>query len=341
MCVKDKKCNGWISLHSLGLKEDGCIRDSNWLNNIVIPCSQSIIDQNVYISTPTIGLKCLKTVAHGSFGSIDYGVLETRKDMKNRESKHVYIKKPIIQGKSLLYEACIQILVNKHLASIGFPTGAPKVLSIFSLLDGSVCFAMEPIDNAITLSELLRTVDKSSMSEIIIDCLLQVCAMIWYLETVIGMNHRDLKPSNFLVREHESIKKVIAVEDEILEINSKYSITFIDFGFSCIGSPDTLVADISLSTVYGKNDPCPKNGRDMYLFISFLYIEFLSKLPKDLVELFEKWLFIPKSDIVPFLRKHGMNSKDWIYFITGNTNIKKFNCCAYRIIKDLNRFLNI
>lgn len=341
MCVKDKKCNGWISLHSIELIDDGCIRDPEWLNSIAIPCTQSIIDSNIYVSLPHMNLKCIKTVAHGSFGIIDYGLLEIKEENKNKIIQNVYIKKPNIPGKSLLYEACIQILVNKHLSSIGFPTGAPKVLSVFSLRDKSICFAMEPIENAVTLSELLLNSPKNIVSNIIIDCLLQVCAMIWHLETNIGINHRDLKPSNFLVKVHAPINKIIVVEDEILEINSKYSITFIDFGFSCIGSTDTHIADISLSTIYGKNDPCPKNGRDMYLFIAFLYVEFLSKLPEDLINLFEKWLYIPNSNIVPFLRKHGIKSKEWIYFITGNASVTEFNCCPYKIIKDINKLLSI
>jgi serine/threonine protein kinase len=334
MCRKLKKCNGWISLNIAGIHIEGCIKDSDWLHAINIPCNQSATNSFVYIDLPERRLKCTKTVAHGSFGTIDYGYI-----LENGIKTDVYIKKPILPGQSLLYEACIQHIVNESLNRIGFPTGASKILSIFALKDNSICFAMEPIENSVTLSEILEQSSKHTVSKIIIDCLLQVCSMIWYLETNLGINHRDLKPSNFLVQEHETEKKVIVIENDIMEIESNYSITFIDFGFSCIGSIKTHVADVSLSSVYRKDDPCPKNGRDMYLFIAFLYIEFFNKLPEDLLILFEKWLYIPKSDIISFLRKYGLKSKEWIYFLTGNPSITEFNCCPAKIVKDLQIFL--
>ena len=330
MCRKDRKCYSWISLRHIGLDIEGCIRDDRWVYDIKIPCSQSIINSPMYINTNKKTLQCVKTVAHGSFGLIDCGVL-----IENGIKKDVYIKRPIISGKSLFYEACIQHLVYQSLERIGFPTGAPKVVAIFTLKDNSVCFAMETIHNSITLSELLSNINKNEMTKIIVDCLFQVCAMVWHLENDLGINHRDLKPSNFLITEHPLEKKIIVIENEILEIESNYTVTFIDFGFSCLGSVKTHEADISLSSIYPKNDPCPKNGRDMYLFIAFLYTEFYDKMSEDLLKLFEKWLYIPKSNIVKFLRRYGMDAKEWIYFITGNPDINEFNCCPYKIVMDL------
>jgi serine/threonine protein kinase len=159
--------------------------------------------------------------------------------------------------------------------------------------------------------------------------------MVWYLDTTLGINHRDLKPSNFLITEHEPKLRILQIEDEIIEIESKYSLTFIDFGFSCLGSTDTHISDISLSTVYSRADPCPKEGRDMYLFLAFLYIDFYSKLPSKLLSLFEVWLNIPGSNIMSFMRKDKETTKKWIYFIAGNENIKKFNSSPSKIVKDL------
>lgn len=330
MCNKDKRCRAWISLNSIGINAQGCLKNTEWLNSIVIPCSQSILNQNLYIDLKSEKLQCLKNVARGKFGCIDSGIYEI-----NNKKIDVYIKRPIISGKSLLYEACIQKLVGENLTNIGFPTGAPQVLSIFRLKDNSICFAMEEISNAITLDKYLESVHSSSISTIIIDCLLQLCAMIWHLDATLGINHRDLKPSNFLITEHNPITRILQIENELLEIESKYSLTFIDFGFSCLGSTETHISDISLSTVYSKSDPCPKEGRDMYLFLAFLYIDFHSKLPLKLLQLFESWLNVPGSNIIGFMQKDKKNSKDWIYYIAGNEHIKQFNSSPCRIVKDL------
>lgn len=331
MCYKDKKCRAWLSLESTGLNSAGCLVDSKWIHDVVIPCDQSIFNQNIYIDLPAKKLTHIKNVAHGKFGYIDLAILDT-----NTKHSEVYVKRPIIPGKSLLYEACIQKLVGDSLSNIGFPTGAPRLLSIFRLKDMSVCFAMEQINGAITLDKYLETVSISQISNIIIDCLLQLSAMIWHLDTSLGINHRDLKPSNFLIVEHTTPKrKIINVESDILEIESKYSLTFIDFGFSCLGSTETHISNISLSTVYSKLDPCPKEGRDMYLFLAFLYIDFHTKLPPTLLSLFESWLQIDGSNLCAFMRKDKENSKKWLYFMAGNEKIKKFNSCPSKIIKDL------
>lgn len=328
MCTKDKKCCAWLSLDSIGINTSGCIKNTKWLNSLNIPSNQSILNQNLYIDLKTERLQCLKTVAHGKFGFIDLGIYQ----IKNK-CLDVYIKRPIISGRSLLYEACIQKLVEESLANIGFPTGAPQILSIFRLKDNSICFTMQEIKNSITLDKFLEST--SSISAVIIDCLLQLSAMVWYLDVTLGINHRDLKPSNFLITEHEPKTRLLQIENEILEIESKYSLTFIDFGFSCLGSNETQISHISLSTVYSKEDPCPKEGRDMYLFLAFLYIDFYSKLPQKLLKLFESWISIPGSNIIGFMQKDKKNSKDWIYYIAGNENIKQFNSSPYRVVKDL------
>ena len=332
MCLNEK-CNVWLSLDSIGIPYSGCLRESSWINNINLPIQQSISNPYIYIDLPTEKLVCIKNVAHGKFGYIDVAKYD------NGKSQDVYVKRPIISGNSLMYEACIQKLVGDSLYNIGFPTGAPKVLSIFRLNDNSVCFVMEQINNSITLDKYLESLAIVQFSNVIIDCLLQLSAMIWHLDTNLGINHRDLKPSNFLIVEHEKSRKFINIESDILEIESRHSLTFIDFGFSCIGSTETHICDISLSTVYSTSDPCPKNGRDMYLFLAFLYIDYYNKLPSKLISLFESWLNIPETNICKFMRKDKENSKKWIYFMTGTEKIKQFNSCPSKIIKDLQAYL--
>jgi serine/threonine protein kinase len=327
-------CDSQVCLDSFGIDASGCIRDSGWLASIKVPCHQSVLAPSIYYETVEKKITQIKTIASGSFGTIDIAM---RND-KYFGNSTVYVKKPKITGRSLLYEALIQNKVQNTLYRAGFPTGAPKVIDIFKLHDGSVCFTMEVIEATETLQEVLEKTKSEEMAPILVESLLQVCAMLWYLETHIGMNHRDLKPSNLLVRKHEPKSKTLKINDIELSIISKFTLTFIDFGFSCIGSTETQKADIALSTVYHPSDPCPKEGRDLYTFLAFIYAEHWTKLPADLRCLFETWLTVPGSKLTDFLRKHKGNAKEWIYFLTGNVGIKKFDCCPCRIVSDLRKF---
>ena len=327
------KCDSHVNLAQFGIDASGCIRNSGWLTLLKVPCNQSLLVPAMYVETLKKKICQIKTIATGSFGTID---IATRTDMLG--SATVFVKKPKINGKSLLYEALIQDKVQKSLIEGGFPTGAPKVLDIFKLHDGSVCFTMEIIEAAETLQEILDKTTPEDITPLLIESLLQVCAMLWHLETRIGMNHRDLKPSNLLVRKHEPMSKTLKIAEVELSIISKFTLTFIDFGFSCIGSNENQKADIALSTVYHPSDPCPKEGRDLYSFLAFIYAEHWNKLPADLRCLFETWLSVPGTKIVEFLRKNKGYAKDWIYFLTGNIEIKKFDCCPCRIVSDLRKF---
>jgi serine/threonine protein kinase len=333
MCTSSgTRCHTWVSFELFGVEVCGCLRNPVWLQQLKVPCHQSIFQPTVYIDLPTVKLRCIKNVSHGKFGFIDLALYETEK-----RSIEVYVKRPILIGnKQLLFEACIQKLVYDHLKSIGFLQGTPRILEIFSLRDGSVCFAMEQIEKACTLDRHLELIGNDHITSVIIDCLLQLLSIVWYLNNVVGINHRDLKPSNFLVLEHDTAKtKVLMIENEIIEISSKYSLTMIDFGFSCIGSLDTHVSDLSLSSVYSRADPCPKEGRDLFLFLGLLYIDFHDRMSRDIRILFESWLDSSGSNLCNFMIKDRQNYKKWLYFIAGNEEILQFRCSPLRILKDL------
>ena len=133
MC-NQKMCDAYVSLESVGVLAQGCLRKSDWLSAISLPSTQSILNQMIYVDTPSVTITCIKNVSHGSFGYIDLALYQTP-----TVTMEVYVKRPIISGRSLLQEACIQKLVGEHIEAIGFPTGAPRVLHIFRLRDNSIC----------------------------------------------------------------------------------------------------------------------------------------------------------------------------------------------------------
>jgi serine/threonine protein kinase len=327
------KCDSQVDLGQFGIDASGCIRDASWLASIKVPCKQSLLNPALFYEIPSRQICQIKTVASGSFGSID---IASRSDDKVKSI--VYVKKPRIIGRSLLYEALIQDKVQRTLFKGGFPTGAPRVLDIFKLHDGSVCFTMEMIEAVETLQEVLEKATTAEVTHVLVEAILQVSAMLWYLETEIGMNHRDLKPSNLLIRKHEPKVRSLKIGDKVLEIISTFTLTFIDFGFSCIGSNETQKSDIAIGKAYHPSDPCPKEGRDLYSFLAFIYAEHWSKLPLDLRALFEKWLAVPGTKLLEVLRRYKSDAKDHIYFIIGNIDIKKFDCCPCKIVGDIEAF---
>lgn len=341
MCTRTHRCPAWVSLHSAGLPYHGCLKDPHWLLSMDVLCCQSFCRPTVYVDLPGRRLTCLQTASQGSFGYIDVALYETAA----HPPREVYVKRPILSGLSLLQEACVQIVVRECLQLAGFENGAPRVLEIFSLSNRSICFAMEAIHGAVTLDRFLETTPPSRLATVLLDCLLQLCSMMWHLGNDLGMNHRDLKPSNFMIVEHDTPRRqVVTVDTDILEIASSYSLTLIDFGFSCIGEPMTQRSSLSLSSVYPSQDPCPKEGRDLFLFLSLLYMDIHASLSEELLLLFEHWLFIPDHIAQEnFLRELRRGDDDgnllarqrWIYEIAGHEEIQRFQCSSLQMIRDI------
>ena len=346
----------YISLIPLGIQQEGCIRDRKWLKSLSlsIPCHQT--SPILYVDQPHVKLTWLRTVSHGSFGYIDVALYEKEEKKeekkekkeekeeekkKEKEKKEVYVKRPMIKGKNLTSEACVQLLVSNFLDQNGFVHGSPSILLIFRLLDGSVCFAMEQMVGAYTLDRYIELLPIQKRSRVLLDVLLQLCAMNYILNDRLGMNHRDLKPSNFLITPHQTRKQVLIIHSEQIEIASSLSLTLIDFGFACIGSTDTHRADIALSNVYPPSDDCPKDGRDLYLFLGLFYIDYHHYLPASLNSLFESWLQHDGKLLCPFMRKDKESSKHWLYFMVGHDNIHSFRTTPLQIWKDLEQWMRI
>jgi serine/threonine protein kinase len=226
----------------------------------------------------------------------------------------------------------------------GFNKGAAQVYDIIRLRDGTVCFTMERMYGK-TLQELLETRIGFQLVNLIIECLIQISSMLWHLENDIGMNHRDLKPSNIILHEHEPRDKTAVVRGMPITFLSRFDVSFIDFGFSCVGIEEgrgggNLRAGAGRG--YVPEDPCPKDGRDMFMFMSFLYYYTYRKLPVDLDAVFEQWLNVEGYKMTDFLRAPVKNANynetlKWIYRLAGNPLVPRFKTNPERIFEDLLR----
>jgi len=327
-------CKTWYDLRRIGLTGEGCIRDAAFLSGIAstIPCLQNVIIPNVYIQTPHKTLTALQSMPGATFSRIEIGKRVVPHPVP---MNYVFIKSPLIPGKSLLYEACIQQIVKDSLDRGGFIRGAATVHDVFKLHDDSICFSMDIFQHAKPLSVLIQQLPDSELTQFILEILIQLCAMLWHLSTDIGMNHRDLKPSNIMVESHDERELSLRVLERTIKIKSRITLSLIDFGFSCIGSNETQAADLAIGDVYSAADPCPKEGRDLFMFLAFLYMDCKSRIGADLRDLFAKWLQNNVTGILPKIDTYGHEFDQWIYFITGNERIRKFNCCPCNVFNDL------
>lgn len=331
---KEEPCPWIISVDHMGIQANhpkGCITDTKWLKSFNVPCHHSFFNHLVYIDLPYKKLTCIRNVSHGQFGYIDLARYDTLNG-----SYEVYVKRPIQDETVTVYEPYIQQFVREGLERFGWKEHVPRVVEVFRLRRGEVCFAMEQVEGGVILDTFLDSYPLFDLSHVFIDILYQVCVMVWLMNHKLGINHRDLKPSNFLLRtEPSSVHYSIVLGEEKVEWNTNHHLSLIDFGFACAGSIETRQSYVSLSDVYSKHDPCPKDGRDIFLFLGYLYSDYYTRMSFMVRSWFESWLAIPKSDICAFLRKDKDISKRWLYYLSGSEDVFQLRSCPLAIIKQL------
>ena len=338
----EKRCHSVIDLSDfgiVGLSGQGCIADEEWLRTVVVPCHVSEDNSNCILSLPNRRVYDLMIIDQGKYGYIK----GARREADGRIDA-VVLKQPKESGASLLSEALIQKIVYDSLNRGRFTRGAAQVYDIIRLRDGTICFTMERMYGK-TLQELIETRIGFQLVNLIIECLIHISSMLWHLENDIGMNHRDLKPSNIILHEHEPRDKTAVVDGMPITFLSHFEVSFIDFGFSCVGieggrGGGNLRAGAGRG--YVPEDPCPKDGRDIYMFMAFLYYYTYRKLPIDLERMFDQWLNVEGCKMTEYLRVPAdyldpQELLTWIYRLTGNPLVQRFKTNPERIFSDLLR----
>ena len=334
MCA-ECDCHTWFDLTRVGLQGEGCIRNQAFLSSVHVPCTQNPINQHTYIQTDKKTLQWVSNLPGSTFSRVELGLRLVVIPGCSFKSQNVFIKRPLLPGKSLLHEACIQQIVKDSLDRGKFVRGAASVYDIFRLGDGSIAFSMEIFEEAKPLSVLLKTLANADLTTIILELLFQLSAMMWHLHADLGMNHRDLKPSNIMIESHDPHPLCLTVDGDAITIQSRFTISLVDFGFSCIGKPGTQKSDLTLGDVYSVHDPCPKDGRDLYMFLAFLYMDCGKRMSPDLRSYFAKWLQNDVTGVIGKIDRLGHEFNTWIYFIGGNEGIRQFDCNPKRIFTDL------
>lgn len=314
------KCHCFIDLSKYGIEASGCILDDGWRDGLGL-VHRSGAHSSFYENEREYFLPVFEK-SHGRHGTIEGGVLVNKISGKEHL---VYSKRPLETGTSLLNEAMLQIVVRDSLLRGGFNRGAPEVYRVYGLDGGGVGFLMEPVEGRV-LEEVLMEYG-TIPSQILIECLFNIAAMIDWIVCDLGMNHRDLKPSNLILLEREMQYRKLKIGQKKYTIVSRFDLVFLDYGFSCI-------RDLSLGEIYERDDPCVKEGRDLFMFLAFLYLSIHMRITGEIAVLFERWL---TPGFCNLLRTRGgeLDPVDYIYFMSGNQEIRRFYCTPEKIIADL------
>jgi serine/threonine protein kinase len=335
-----ERCHSVVNLDEFGiagLTGRGCIADNEWLSGVDVPCHVSAVDPSCVLCLPDRKVYVVLQIEHGT-----YGYIKGARRVANNHTDAVILKQPKTAGVTLLSEALIQKVVYDSLIRGGFRNGAAQVYDILRLRDGTVCFTMERMYGK-NLQWLIEDRIGFDLVNLIIECLIHISAMLSYLMNDIGMNHRDLKPSNIILHEHDPIEKTFTVAGISITFLSRFDVSFIDFGFSCVGIEGGKGGG-DLRAGKGKgylpNDPCPKDGRDIYMFLAFIYFYTCRKLSCDMNTLFERWLNVGDCNMTGFLSspadpEDNIDVLTWIYRITGDPRVQRFKTTPERIFTDL------
>ncbi len=251
-----------------------------------------------------------------------------------KSTKSAYLKESSKQV-SFKEEAVLQHVAHESLEEAGFPNAAPPILDIFISPHGLIVFTMECCDDYSILSTALT--DGSVGEQTLISILFHIAFFLQVLEAKLGLNHRDIKTSNILIREKQTSRVLHSYGGFSWSLEKNVDVVLVDFGFSCLGlamgRPPLLKAGI----YYNPRDPCPKLGRDLYLFCSLLLKDIYKyniKVEK-VIDFLEKRLALEKIDVPNFLRKYNDQEPDWLYFLTGDSSLVFPHCDPSIVLQNL------
>lgn len=256
----------------------------------------------------------------------------------------VYEKK---SDTSLFKEACLQIYAKQMLDSYGLGQVIADIQDILrrkSPITGTeqVTFTMTPFINVVNVHEAMRIVDDSALTGNAFDLwfipiFVQIVVLLGLLEERLLMNHRDLKGDNILLTlTSEQRQREVELGGRTWRYLYREEIRLIDFGFACKGEelngPSQIIAG---GDIFGDQDRCPKEGRDIYMLLCYFYAlpEFRKNASATLLTFVRRLLGAPR--ILEELERHGLRRFATIYLLVGHIDFRSCECSYLRVLNDI------
>lgn len=340
-------------LHDLGFKAEFTTQPELWSWLRRIPLTFLIpplkVNDTLGVWTTPVGANYteFEMAMKGNYGTI---LLALRKSSSLEDSEYCFIKTSETHNKTLLVEGILQMLAHSVLLNAGFPKAVPKVLDICTHPTKGTVLVLERIHGSKMLAEYLSSniqwgCPSDTNDRLLMSILAQVASYVAILEMELGMNHRDLKGTNVLmiVPSEKPVVTQTILDSYTWEITSSVQTVLIDFGFSCIGRPsgDTV---ISAGEFLPETDFCPKEGRDLFLFLASLWnlVHLRNCLTPKAKGLFQEWL---KDNT------QGTSWSDWLtsaigteadsllsmYLLTSSSGFASSSCTPMNVLKGIAR----
>lgn len=307
-----------------------------------IKCLMSIKVPNASIDTTTLSISntnytIMETIHTGEYGKLTV----VQKQEINNKDETLYWKYSPTSKRSLFKEAVFQTLAHAALSAHGITWAVPEVESIFNHPDHGIGFLMSHPNNADIFANYLQkhfcwTKSCVQNDKIIIEVIAQLSIYLCILEDTLKMNHRDLKSTNVVLIQKSATPFNLGYirKGRKFIINTDLRAIIIDFGFSCISYEDTIIAAGNYLPSF---DGCPKEGRDLFLFLAHLWnVELLRKcITPKLQEWFKKHLQSKKMSWTDHLIKIKDTSLKLVYLYTTSADFSMPSCNPYTVLESL------
>lgn len=294
-----------INLSSLHIYESISIRQNFDITPVVFP--KETMNGCLYDSRNIqyAKLSYENVMFEGGHGTLQ---LCTRTDLSG--VKQVIIKKP----KTSTYlgsEAILQWIARQTLKPYKLQNAIPKIHDIFTK-DSETRFSMDFIKGDFPYVYLASV---PNPDQFFYQILTQVAVILFILERDLFLDHRDLKANNLYISE-KPVDYTVDLSGASYHIKAPFQLVILDFGFACLGDESGATCVNIGSSVYPMNDPCPKEGRDLFhLVTSFWSIPSVrERMSPETKKEVDGWLTHQKRDYSKLAQK--FKSPEWVYVVT-------------------------
>lgn len=248
-----------------------------------------------------------------------YGVLYkcVRKDISSNILQTAIVKSPLNDSTNLDGEALIQWLAWNTMKEYGLQSAIPEVYDIF-VRKNRICFSMEYIDGDFPHTVLAESKNPDLF---FFQMLTQIALLCLLLEKNILLDHRDLKANNVYIR-NIPIHYSFQFAGFRYSLKAPFQVVILDFGFSCLGNSKGTSAINLGEAQLPQSDPCPKEGRDLFHFVtSFWSIPSIRNSMKKETQIeIDSLLIDEQHNYNKLTRNHSQI--DWVYVLTGDSKFR-------------------
>lgn len=249
----------------------------------------------------------------------------------------VYEKSPKHTNGNLMAEICLQILAKQELTLLGMGHVVADIKDIIHRPGKPITFTMQQFEHVLDLHRAIQMVGSDLRGPAfdiwLLPLLIQVIIIVGLLEEKVGLNHRDLKGDNLLISmKTKQQQRIIKLADRNWQISFTNEIYVVDFGFSCRGVASGGPASISAGPFFGLRDVCPKEGRDVYIILCYLYSlpQFRENASGRLLGLVRELLQSAK--VLEHLETYGMERTEYIYLLLNKADFKSESSCPGQLL---------